>query len=173
MIAKLSNAATNEYDINHSAEEGDDMMMGLDGGSFDGSRMAAGNNNYANQSHISASRRGSVAIGVGAGGPAAGGSIAGISGAVSVSGSVPGVSYGKDFEYLLQSQVEAVDELANVAVLHMVLSGIAVIDLRAVHTFAPNSPSVNLACGKIVATTPVSYYFALLRYYLLVLSFLF
>jgi hypothetical protein len=78
-----------------------------------------------------------------------------VTGGQSVAGSLPGVSYGKDFEYLLQSQVEATNELANVAMLNCTLMGVAVIDLRPVHTFSPNSPSVNIACGKVIATTPV------------------
>lgn len=153
MIVKLSNAATNDYDQSHSIDAGE---LGMDGVSVDGSRVP---NQYANQSYTNASvKRGGPGGTGGTVGGGAGASIAGaggISGQISVAGSVPGVSYGKDFEYLLQSQVEAVNELANVAVLQMTLSGIAVIDLRAVHTFAPNSPSVNLACGKVVATTPV------------------
>ena len=81
-----------------------------------------------------------------------------LNGGASVSGSAVGangVSYGKDFEYLLQSQVDEANELSSVALLQLTLTGIAVIDLRSVHTFAPNSPSVNLACGKVVATTTV------------------
>jgi len=97
----------------------------------------------------SSKRRGSNAVTSQVGGGGGGASVAG-------GASVPGVSYGKDFEYLLQSQVEAANELSEVPLLQLVLTGIAVIDLRAVHTFAPNSPSVNLACGKVVATTTVS-----------------
>lgn len=97
----------------------------------------------------SSKRRGSNAVSTHMNSAGGGASVAG-------GASVPGVSYGKDFEYLLQSQVEAANELSEVALLQLVLTGIAVIDLRAVHTFAPNSPSVNLACGKVVATTTVS-----------------
>lgn len=86
-----------------------------------------------------------------------------LNGGASTSGSAAGtttngngVTYGKDFEYLLQSQVDEANELSGVALLQLTLTGIAVIDLRSVHTFAPNSPSVNLACGKVVATTTVS-----------------
>lgn len=155
MVVKLSNAATNEYDATHSVDEA--QLLGMDGASVDGGRNL---NSYANQSHTGTRGAGAGAgTGASAVGPGSITGVGGISGAISVAGSVPGVSYGKDFDYLLQSQVEAVNELANVPVLHMVLSGIAVIDLRAVHTFAPNSPSVNLACGKIVATTPVRVFY--------------
>lgn len=149
MIVKLSNAAINEYDLNNY----DVDALGMDGVSVNGGGNSAtsaplypnysGGGGGGAPGSSSAKRRGSGAV------------MSQMNGAMSVAGSVPGVSYGKDFEYLLQSQVEAANELEDVALLHMTLTGIAVIDLRAVHTFAPNSPSVNLACGKVVATTTV------------------
>lgn len=124
------------------------MLAGAAGGTVAGSYMG---NGVPLHPSSSSKRRGSNAVTSQIGNNNGGGGGASVAGGASV----PGVSYGKDFEYLLQSQVEAANELSEVALLQLVLTGIAVIDLRAVHTFAPNSPSVNLACGKVVATTTV------------------
>lgn len=126
------------------------MFTGAAGGTVTGSAM--GGPLYPSYGS-SVKRRGSNAV------------MSQVNGGMSVAGSVPGVSYGKDFEYLLQSQVEAANELSEVALLQLTLTGIAVIDLRSVHTFAPNSPSVNLACGKVVATTTVRTCFILYDVY--------
>ena len=161
MVVKLSNAAINEYDLNNNSYIDNDIGDGLGMGSvsisgrsarFGGAGAGAGagaGGDLTASTYASNKQRG-------AGGGAGAGPLYSMNGAMSVSGSVPGVSYGKDFEYLLQSQVDATNELVNVPVLHLTLTGIAVIDLRSVHTIAPNSPSVNLACGKVVATTNVS-----------------
>jgi hypothetical protein len=48
------------------------------------------------------------------------------------------------------------------------LTDIAVIDLKSVHRLVPNSPSVNLACGKVVATTSVRVRLFLVQFYFVV-----
>lgn len=154
MVAKLSNAATDDYEYRHSPE-GDNFLepLGMDGVSVPGAGGAQGmsylNAVTATGGAGSSKKRGTGPTSTaGGGGGGAGASVAG-------GGSVAGTAYGRDFNYLLQSQVEEANELAGVAVLSCTLLGVAVIDLRAVHTFAPNSPMVNIACGKVVATTPV------------------
>jgi hypothetical protein len=152
MIAKLSNAATEDYDYRHNMDSYPMDPLGMDGVSVPGAGAAQSMSylNALNATGGSGKKRNSIASVTGGAGAGAGSVLGG-------GASVPGVSYGKDFDYLLQSQVEATNELASVALLSCTLLGIAVIDLRAVHTFAPNSPSVNIACGKVVATTPVRF----------------
>ena len=156
MLARLSNVATNDYDFRNSLDQD---LLGMDGVSVPGGGASA-------FQPITAGSHRSAAAG-GGGGTVSGGAASQRRGSVGVMSTAGGasvragsVSYGKDFEYLLASQAEeAPHELADVAVVFCTLVGIAVIDLRAVHTFAPNSPSVNIACGKVIATTPVKLIF--------------
>jgi hypothetical protein len=195
MIVRLSNAAINDYEMYNGV---DDMNLGMDGVSVNGNGNGIGNNVVANntlantRSYVSTGLGGGAGAGAGAGysimsgrgsnafpNPATGGGGGGrpgspsLQGALSVAGSERGgggggVSYGKDFEYLLQSQEEAANELANVPVLYVSLTDIAVIDLKSVHRLVPNSPSVNLACGKVVATTSVRVRLFLVQFYFVV-----
>ena len=156
MLARLSNVATNDYDFRNSLDQD---LLGMDGVSVPGGGASA-------FQPITAGSHRSAAAG-GGGGTVSGGAASQRRGSVGVMSTAGGasvragsVSYGKDFEYLLASQAEeAPHELADVAVVFCTLVGIAVIDLRAVHTFAPISPSVNIACGKVIATTPVKLIF--------------
>lgn len=64
-------------------------------------------------------------------------------------------AYTRNFDYLLQTQanVDVPDEIADA--LQVTVQGVAVIDLQPAHNFMPNSPCVNLACGKFVVTTEI------------------
>ena len=150
MIVKLTNTAINDYDTNNSPDDMDGLGMG--GVSVGGGlNYINNNNNNANQSVVSSRLRNTVAMNntnTNTGSTMNGAMPAGAAGR-------GGVSYGRDFDYLLQSQIEDSNELTNSPMLYLMLTGVAVVDLRSVHTFAPNSPSVNLACGKVVATTAV------------------
>lgn len=148
MIVKLSNAAINDYDYRNSLA---DEPLGMDGVSV--REGAGGAHAFMNPGTGSSKKRDGGGMSVAGAGAGAGASVLGGPG-----GSGKGVAYGKDFDYLLQSQVEEANELSSVALLSCTLVGIAVIDLRSVHTFAPNSPCANIACGKVVATTPVCYF---------------
>mmetsp|Transcript_13616 Transcript_13616/g.30519 ORF Transcript_13616/g.30519 Transcript_13616/m.30519 type:complete len:187 (+) Transcript_13616:12-572(+) len=62
-------------------------------------------------------------------------------------------TYGRDFEYLLSTQD---GDRPVPAPMVLTITGLACIDLTAAHNLVPNSPIVNLACGKVVATTKVA-----------------
>ena len=146
MIVKLSNVAINDYDYRNSL---DNEQLGMDGVSVPGTGGPQSVSYRGGGPDITGGTSSSKKRTNASNAPMS------VFGGASVAGSAQGVSYGKDFEYLLQSQVEATNELASVALLRCTLTGIAVIDLRSVHTFKPNSPSVNIACGKVIATTRV------------------
>lgn len=173
LITKLSNAATSEYDLkdalmdeddavdeklfgnnNHNNSKYDDLdtpvnknktYSGGDGGSRPTSPSTRNNNN---------SGGGLFGFGIGS---SNNNSVAGyVEGGGSTTSGMQASTLKVNTDYLLQSQASIALEKLNCPKVMLLITAIGAIDIAPAHSFAANSPFVNVACGKVVASTPVN-----------------